>query len=213
MDLKSIWSVLEESSEVLFDNYGNPATGKAVQELSLPPDYFPWVVATWLFDANPFIEAKRNLYQRMGIFPTLEGFLGHCLELEGYCDDCYIATWRVCGVEGHTWELLDLLSRYESLTFADLHKELSGRGVTEEVHAADAMELERRGWADEVSKKIQITALGKRVRAEVEAETERIFFAPWSCLNESELEELASLASQLRDGLNPPENRAETGAK
>lgn len=26
--------------------------------------------------------------------------------------------------------------------------------------------------------------------------------APWSCLNESELDELARLAGQLRDGLN-----------
>ncbi len=33
------------------------------------------------------------------------------------------------------------------------------------------------------------------------AEMERLFFAPWSCLNESELGELAWLASQLPDGL------------
>lgn len=38
-------------------------------------------------------------------------------------------------------------------------------------------------------------------RAEVEVETERLFFASWSCLNESELEELSHLAEQLRDGL------------
>ena len=36
---------------------------------------------------------------------------------------------------------------------------------------------------------------GRQVRAEVEA------FAARSCLNESELEELSSLAGQLRDGL------------
>ena len=56
-------------------------------------------------------------------------------------------------------------------------------------------------WVDDASAKIQITAAGKQVRAEVEAETERLFFAPWSSLNESELEELSSLANQLRDGL------------
>ena len=38
-------------------------------------------------------------------------------------------------------------------------------------------------------------------RAEVEVEMERLFFASWSCLNESELEELSHLAEQLRDGL------------
>lgn len=42
---------------------------------------------------------------------------------------------------------------------------------------------------------IKSTEAGKQVRAEVEAETERLFFAPWSCLNESELEELSSLAN------------------
>lgn len=31
--------------------------------------------------------------------------------------------------------------------------------------------------------------------------TDKCSLAPWTCLNESELEELASLASQLRDGL------------
>ena len=298
----SIWSVLDESSVILFGEFGNPATDKAVQELSLPHDYFTWAAAIWLFDSNPFtvaqfmryfpyglapvneerlasavrqgylalagqgvyratelgrtaaarliragnetmasltplpkealqtlgnllarianvaleapeprerflIKAKRDLYQRMDIFPTLEGFLGHCLELEGYRDDCYIATWRACEVEGHTWEVLDMLSRGESLTFADLHKKLSGRGVTEEVHAGDVRELVGRGWVEEDSGVVQITTKGKQVRAEVEAETERIFFAPWLSLNESELDELASLAGQLRDSLKSQEKK------
>ena len=49
-----------------------------------------------------------------------------------------------------------------------------------------------------------VAEAGKQVRAQVEAETDRLFFAPWSCLNESELEELSRLASQLRDGLQNP---------
>lgn len=36
---------------------------------------------------------------------------------------------------------------------------------------------------------------------------DKYFFAPWSCLSESELEELASLASQLRDGLKKSESK------
>jgi hypothetical protein len=61
--------------------------------------------------------------------------------------------------------------------------------------------LIERGWVEESSGVYQITSKGKQVRAEVEAETERLFFAPWSCLEESELAELASLAEGLRDGL------------
>jgi hypothetical protein len=122
-------------------------------------------------------------------------------QLAAYRDDMYVATWGAHGVEGHAWEVLDFLSRGDAVAFADLHSKLSRRGVTEKVHAGDVRELAVRGWVEEDLGKVQITSAGKQVRAEVEAETERLFFAPWSCLNESELEELSSLAGQLRDGL------------
>ena len=296
MNLKFIWTALEESSEFLFDNYAWAPADKAAEELSLPSGYYTWVTAIWLFDSNPFsiaqfmryfpyglaqvnderltsavqqgyltldgqriyhatesgrnaalrlmqagndvmaaltpmpkeslrtlgnllarisntvfnvpeppehvlIKAKRDSYQQAGVFATLEGFVAHCLLLEGYRDDCYFATWSAHNMEGHTWEVLDQLSQSDALTFDELHDKLSRRGVTREVHAGDVQELARRGWAGDASGKIQITAEGKQVRAEVEAETERLFFAPWASLNESELGELASLANQLRDGL------------
>ncbi len=299
MSVKSSWSALEESSEILGDDYAYPAMDKIAAELSLPPDYFTWVAAIWLFGAEPFTIAqymrifpyglsranearfssairdgyltsagresyqatergmiaatrpfraandgiaplrpmpeealerlvnllarlsdasfgmpeppshfilthKRELYRRMGMIESLAGFVAHCLELEGHRDDCYIETWRTHRVEGHAWDLLDFLSRGEALTFNDLHDKTSRRGVTREVHAEDVRELVGRGWVEEGSGVYQITSAGKQVRAEVEAETERLFFAPWSSLNESELEELASLASQLRDGLQNP---------
>ena len=296
MNLKSIWALLEESSEFLFDNYAWAPADKAAEELSLPANFYNWVTAIWAFDVNPFsiaqfmryfpyglaqvnderlasavgqgylasdgqgvyratesgksaalrlinvgnevvaaltpmpkeslrmlgnllarisgaafhspeppahvlIKAKRDLYERTGVFATLEGFIAHCFLLEGHRDDCYFATWSAHGVEGHTWEVLDALSQGDALTFADLHSKLSRRGMTEEVHAGDVKELVRRGWAEESSGVVQITSAGKQVRTEVEAETERLCFLPWSCLNESELDELARLAGQLHAGL------------
>lgn len=296
MQPASIWSILEECSEILFGNYAYPAADKVAEELALPPNFYNWVMAIWLSDTKPFtvaqfmkyfpyglaqanderfavavqqgfltsasqgayratesgrtaalrlmrageelmatftpmpkeslrnlgeflvrisgaalhtpeppahvlITAKRDLYQRAGTFALLEGFVAHCLLLEGHRDDCYIATWSAHGVHGHAWDVLDCLSQNDALTFDALHDKLSRRGVTREAHAEDVQELARRGWVDDDSGKIQITSVGKQVRAEVEAETERLFFAPWSSLNESELEELSSLASQLRDGL------------
>ena len=296
MNLKSVWSALEESSEILFGNYAYPAADKAAEELSLPDNFYNWVQAIWLFDTNLFtiaqlmrcfpyglaqanderltaavqqgylvsdgqgkyratesgrtaafrlikegnelmaalapmpkeslqtlgnllarisdtafsfpeppahvlIKAKQDLYERAGIFATLDGVVAHFLLLEGHRDDCYIPTWSAYGVEGHTWEMLDFLSQGDSMSFADLHSKLSRRGVTEEVHAEDVRELARRGWVEESSGVVKATEAGKQVRVEVEAETERLFFLPWSCLNESELEELSGLASQLRDGL------------
>ena len=148
-----------------------------------------------------FMTHKRENYQRYEVLYPLERFVVLFGELSAFRDDMYVATWRAHGVEGHTWEVLDRLSQSDALTFDELHEKTSGRGVTRAVHAVDVMELARRGWADDAAGKIQITATGKQVRAEVEAETERLFFAPWSSLHESELEELASLASQLRDKL------------
>lgn len=296
MNLNSIWSVMEESSGILFRDYGSPAMDKAARELALPSDYFFWAAAIWLFNSEPFdvaafmrafpyglaqgnkvrfasvvqqgylasdgqgkyhatetgiaaavrlfdaslesiaplnpmpqgslsklssllarisdaafktpeppahviLKAKRELYRRLGMIAVLEGALAHCLELEGRRDDCYIATWKPHGVEGHTWQVLDQLSPSDALTLDELHDKLCRRGVTRKVHAEDVKELARRGWADDASGKIQITSAGRQVRAEVEAETERLFFAPWSSLNESELAELADLANQLRDGV------------
>ncbi len=151
---------------------------------------------------TPFITShKRKSYDRIGMRDSVPGFIARCLEMEGYRDDAYITTWQAHRIDGHAWEVLDQLSQNSALTFDELHDKTSRRGVTWEVHAEDVKELARRGWVDEDSGKIRITSAGRQVRAEVEAETERLFFAPWSCLNESELEELASLASQLRDGL------------
>ncbi|MCK6584953.1 MAG: hypothetical protein HUU11_16990 [Anaerolineales bacterium] len=144
---------------------------------------------------------KRKNYHRFEVSYPLERFIVLFGELSAYRDDMYVATWSAHGVQGHAWEVLDCLSQNDTLSFDDLHDKLSRRVPMREVHAADVQELGRRGWVDDASGKIQITSAGKQVRVEVEAETERLFFAPWSCLNESELEELASLASQLWDGL------------
>lgn len=58
-----------------------------------------------------------------------------------------------------------------------------------------------RGWIEDNAGVYRVTQEGKRVREEAEAVIDAYFFEPWASLNDSELEELASLASQLRDGL------------
>lgn len=148
-----------------------------------------------------FMSHKRENYQRFEVLYPLERFVVLFGELAAYRDDMYVATWGVHGVEGHAWEVLDFLSQSDALTFADLHSKLSRRGVTEEVHAGDVKELIGRGWAEEGSGVCRITSVGRQVRADVEAETERLFFIPWSCLNESELAMLLDFADQLRNGL------------
>jgi len=61
MNLKSIWSVLEESFDILGD-YGYPAMDKAAEEFALESGYFTWIAAIWLFGAETFTTAD---YLRM----------------------------------------------------------------------------------------------------------------------------------------------------
>ncbi len=184
--LASLNPMLEAQMDKAYDYLAR--IGEAALSAPVPPSHY-------------FMSHKRENYKLFPILYPLERFIILFGELSAYRDDMYVATWGAHRVEGHAWEVLDFLSRGDAVAFADLHSKLSRRGVTEEVHAEDVKELVRRGWAEENSGVYQITSDGKQVRAEVEAETERLFFQPWACLNESELEELSSLASQLRDGL------------
>lgn len=148
-----------------------------------------------------FMSHKRENYQHLEVVYPLERFVVLFGELSAYRDDCYISTWTAHRVEGHAWDALDLFSRVDSLTFSGLHEHLSKRGITEDVHLADVNELIRRGWVDEDAGAYMITSAGKQVRADVEAETERLFFLPWSWLNISELEDFARLTVDLHNGL------------
>lgn len=144
---------------------------------------------------------KHANYSHFETKSPLEDFVVRFGALSAFRDDMYIASWSAHGVQGHVWETLDKLTQNDILTFDDLFDKVMRRVPTRELLAENIVELARHGWAEESSGEYQVTAVGKQVRAEVEAETERFFFAPWSCLSESELEELAHLAGQLRDGL------------
>jgi hypothetical protein len=73
--------------------------------------------------------------------------------------------------------------------------------LPQEIYLQDLQELVKRGWVTEKTNEYQITPAGNNVRAGVEAETEQLFFAPWSCLDEKDVEDLMILATQLHDGL------------
>ncbi len=92
-----------------------------------------------------FMSHKRENYQHFEVLYPLERFVVLFGELAAYRDDMYTATWSAKRVEGHAWDVADLLSGGESLTFNAIHEKLSRRGVTEEVHAGDVRELIGRG--------------------------------------------------------------------
>ena len=131
----------------------------------------------------------------------------HLNELEGYRTDAHSAAWMTRDVAGHAWDAFSHLWRNGASTLDGMYETLQYNEVPKEVYAEDLLGLANQGWVREEAGTYHVTEAGKKIREEAEALTDKYFFAPWSCLNESELEELASLASQLRDGLKSLENK------
>ncbi len=150
--------------------------------------------------ARFLLSHKRNL-RRIKVTALINHFERYFSELAAYRDDVYIAAWQSHLVEGHAWELFDHLCQGGAFSVDGLFARLKGRGVSPEVYEQDLRELVGYGWVEASSGVYQITLAGKLVRAGVEAETDRLFFTPWLCLDELELEELSVLSTQLRAGL------------
>jgi hypothetical protein len=133
--------------------------------------------------------------------PLTRLFVHYYKELDFYRTDAHVAAWQIHNIEGNRWEAFTAIWSGEADTLDKFFEEYSDRGFTRDEYAQAFRELIERGWVQQDGETYQPTAEGKRIREEAEALTDQYFFAPWSSLSESELEELASLASQLRDGL------------
>jgi len=134
--------------------------------------------------------------------PLSRLFIHYFKELDCYRMDSHMAAWRIHNIEGNRWEAFSEVWGGKNNTLDKIFDELGSRGITRDEYASILQELVERGWVQQDGETYQPTAEGKRLRDEAEALTDKYFFAPWICLNESELEELASLAGQLRDGLH-----------
>ena len=134
--------------------------------------------------------------------PLMRWFIHYYKELDFYRTDAHVAAWQVHNVAGNRWEAFTAVWNGEADTLDTFYEEYSDRGFTRDEYVQAFHELVERGWVRQDGESYHPTAEGKRIRVEAETLTDKYFFAPWPCLNESELEELASLASQLRDGLH-----------
>lgn len=122
-------------------------------------------------------------------------------DLAGYRDDAHLAAWQPYPISGHAWEALTLLWREGPQTLEALYQKLGRRGHTVEEYRQALQELKQRGWITEEEAVYQVTASGSEIRQSAEQATDDYFYAPWSCLNSQEIEELAGLLQRLRDAL------------
>jgi len=136
-----------------------------------------------------------------GDAPLTRVWIHYYKELDFYRTDAHVAAWQIHNIEGNRWEVFSEVWGGKNNTLDTFFEEYSDRGFTRDEYAQAFQELVERGWLTENAGVFQTTAEGKRLRENAEALTDRYFFAAWSCLSESELEDLSNLATQLRDGL------------
>ena len=132
---------------------------------------------------------------------SLLHLLLHLGTLDQYRGAAHIASWESHNLKGYEWSAFTSIWRNEANTLDALHEEMGATAFTREEVSEALHNLVSRGWIEEKTGAYKTTAEGGKVRQESEDMTDRLFFIPWSCLNESELDELSSLAGQLRDGL------------
>jgi hypothetical protein len=190
--LASLTPMPKENLQCLLDHLERLV--EAALATSQPPSHF-------------YLSHKKKNYQQFRTIHPLENFIVVFGELAAYRDDMHIAAWRTYQIEGHVWDMFDRIYSRETFTFDELFEKLKRRGLPKEIYAHDLQELIKRGWVREKASEYQITLAGKKVREDVEGETERLFFAPWSCLDESDLEDLVNLATQLHNGLQNPKEK------
>ncbi len=65
-----------------------------------------------------------------------------------------------------------------------LCQQLAQRSHTRPVYAQALASLRERGFLEEPDEAPRVTAAGRRCRDQVEADTDRYFYAPWGCLDE-----------------------------
>ncbi len=121
--------------------------------------------------------------------------------LAAYRDDAHVAAWNPTALSGPALESLTLLWRVQADSLDALHKRLVRRAHSRQVYRDALDELRGRGFIEGSDEALVVTESGRAYRQQVEDDTDRLFFAPWACLDTGDKAELADLLTQLRDGL------------
>jgi DNA-binding MarR family transcriptional regulator len=115
-------------------------------------------------------------------------------------DDVHPAAWQRYNVNGPTWEVFTLIWNGAANTLDTLTERLTGYGRPIDSLPQALRDLAAREWVVKENGQYALTEEGRRRRQEAEDETDRLFYAPWVALNDTETDELRGLLARLRDG-------------
>lgn len=117
-------------------------------------------------------------------------------DLNFYRDDAHNVTWRALDATAVEWDALTQVKNDTASTPEAVNEALTRNHTLEDYQQAfDA--LVERGWLKKVAGEYKVTAEGKAVREQAEADTNANFFAPFDTLNSEELDQLQTLLQKL----------------
>lgn len=119
--------------------------------------------------------------------------------LTAYRDDAHLAAWRHTGLTATALETLTFFWNGEVSSLKTLCERLEKRGHSCRVYQSSIDELTARGLMHGPEDAPWITGAGRVFRNRVEDDTNRMFFSPWTCLDDNDkyrIAELLGLVSQ-----------------
>lgn len=132
-------------------------------------------------------------------------------------DDAHNAAWRGAGFAGPTFDLLSRLWAGEATTLDELaelvrhdqRREDVERGVRELIEAGYVVSTENQAPKTEHQERgiavgpaaLALTERGRATRDAIEAETDRIYFAPWPLLTDAEVTTMTATLRRVIAGL------------
>jgi ribosomal protein S19E (S16A) len=122
--------------------------------------------------------------------------------LAAYRDDSHLAAWQQSGLSATSLEVLSLIWRDQVLSLEKIMEQLSHRGHPYQVYVDAVNELNNRNLIDGLMSELSLTSTGQSLRDKIEQDTDRFFFAPWMCLNDSDRQDLDRMLNRLWSGLS-----------
>jgi hypothetical protein len=108
-------------------------------------------------------------------------------------DDAHNAAWRAAGFDGSVFDLLTRIWAGEADSVAQLIERVGGAQHPEDVDRGVA-ELIAQGYLSADGNMLRLTSAGRATRDAIEADTDRVYFAPWP----SEVDEIEWLHDAFR---------------
>lgn len=152
-------------------------------------------IDTWSIQMSHALAAKKPVVALAHIDQAID-------DLTAFRDDAHIAAWRPYGSSAVAWELFTFLWRGEVKNAVEFAEKAQRRGHAPDVYAAALAELIDRGWVQATGDEAFIlTTSGREIREAAEAETDRLYYAPWAVLTDAQLLDLKERLTHLKAGL------------